>query len=377
MVYTQLKLKNLSKLLAFGLISFIPHASAAIVLQKISVLTGLEYESNPAFNSSNKRSVWRATALPTYTASLVEERNRWFTTAGLSVQRSSDSAVSESRQDPNLLVGWEHEYERGTFNIIADYSKTSSRLNEFTSNGVVDQDGSATTKSISASWTRLLTERLNLSAQGQYSQINYAGSGLSNYKSKSLNTSLTYELNERVSPFVQIGISELNSELNNTQSRFSKSLLVGATAMLRPNLNMSASAGVNHRQGSGVGLVANVSMSYLAERYNLQGNLSRNVTPSGIGEFQQTNNLNVRYVYDLSDKSKIGSDFAWSSNNSAGSNGSAGGNNTLQAGGWYSRELSESLQFRVNLNRKQLSNAVQSANSNIVGISLNYNTPDF
>lgn len=371
MIYSQLKLKNLSKLLAIGLVICSSPVNAAIVLQKISVLTGVEYESNPTFTSSNQRSVLRATALPTYTASLVDEKNRWFTTAGLSVQRSSDSAVSESRQDPNLVVGWEHEYDKGTFNISADYSKTSSRLNEFSTNGVIDQDGSATTKSISANWSRSLTERLNLSAAGQYSQINYARSGFSNYKSKSLNSSLTYEWNERVNTFAQIGISELNSELNSTQSRFSKSLLVGTTVMLNPTLNMSANAGINHRQGSGAGLVANLSMSYLAERYNLQGSLSRNVTPSGIGEFQQTNNLNVRYVYELSEISRVGSDFALSNN------GSTAGNNTLQIGGWYAKDLSDSMQFRINLNRKQLTNAIQSASSNIIGISLSYNTPNF
>lgn len=350
-----------------------------ILEQKLSISTGVEYDSNPAFTSSKPQSVWRFTALPTYTASLVEDRNRWFTTAGLSLQRSTDSALSESRQDPSLLVGWEHEYERGSFNVIANYSKTSSRLNEFTSNGVVDQDGSATSKSISASFARLLTDRLNLSAAGQYLQINYQGSGLSNYNTTSLSSSLTYELNEKVSPFVQIGVSKLNSEAgnrqsnnqSNNQSNLSESLLIGTKAELRPNLNMSASLGINHQQESGNGLVTNLTMTYLAEKYNVQGSLSRNVSASGLGEFQKTNNLNLRYAYELSDKARVGSDFSWSNNSSV------GGNSTLQIGGWYSKEITESLQLRLNLNLKQLSSGSQSANSNIVGISINYNTPVF
>ena len=344
---------------------------ALIFEQNISVLTGVEYDSNPAFAPSNEQSVWRYTALPTYTASLAEDRNRWFTTASLSLQRSSDSAISESRQDPNLIVGWEHEYERGSFNITADYNKTSSRLNEFISNGVVDKDGSATTKSISASWSRLLTDRLNLSAAGQYSQVNYAGSGLSNYKTKSISSSLTYELNEKVSPFIQVGVSQLNSEASNTQSKVSQSYLIGTKALLRPNLNMSASLGLNHRQGSGNGLVANLTTTYLAEKYNVQGSLSRNVTASGIGEFQKTDNLSLKYVYELSDKARVGSEFAWSRNSST------GGNNTMQIGGWYSKEMSAFWQFRTNLNLKQLKNDGQSANSSIIGISFIYNTLDF
>ena len=366
-----MKLKYIPKLLVFGLAFNATQADAYIFEQKISVLTGVEYDSNPAFTPSNEQSVWRYTALPSYTASLVEDRNRWFTTVSLSLQRSSDSAISESRQDPNLIVGWEHEYERGLFNITADYNKTSSRLNEFISNGVVDKDGSATTKSISASWSRLLTDRLNLSLGGQYLQVNYAGSGLSNYKTKSISSSLTYELNEKVSPFVQVGASQLNSEANNAESKVSQSFLVGTKALLRPNLNMATSLGLNHRQGSGNGLVANLTMTYLAEKYNAQGSLSRNVTASGIGEFQKTDNLSLRYAYELSDKDKVGSDFAWSRN------GSTGGNNTMQIGGWYSKEISELWQLRFNLNLKQLKNDGQSANSSIIGISFNYNTLDF
>ena len=366
-----MKFNYLSKLLAFGLVFNSTQAAALILEQKLSVVTGVEYDSNPAFASSNQQSVWRYTAVPSYTASLVEERNRWFTTASLSLQRSSDNAISESRQDPNLIVGWEHEYERGIFNITADYSKTSSRLNEFISNGVVDKDGSATSKSISASWSRLLTDRLNLSAAGQYSQIDYTGSGFSNYKTKSISSSLTYELNETISPFVQVGVSKLNSDASNTQSKVSQSYLVGTNALLRPNLNMSTSLGINYRQGSGSGLVANLTMTYLAERYNVQGSLSRNVTASGIGEFQETNNLSLKYVYELSDKASVGSEFGWSSN------GSTGGNNTMQLGGWYSKELSELSQLRFNVNLKQLNNGSQSANSSVVGISFNYNTPVF
>ena len=366
-----MKLKYLFTLFATGLVFYSTQAVAIILEQKASVLTGIEYDSNPTFSTSNESlSVWRITALPTYTASLVEERNRWFTTAGLRLQRSSDSAISESRQDPNLIIGWEHEYARGLFNITADYTKTSSRLNEFITNGVIDRDGSATSKSISASWSRLLTERLNLSAAGQYLQIDYAGSGLSNYKTKSISSSLTYELNEKVSPYVQVDVSKLNSETNNAQSKVSQSLVVGTKVLLRPNLNMTANVGLN-RQESGNGLLANLTMYYLAERYSAQGSLSRNVTPSGLGQFQETNNLSLSYAYELSDKTRAGSDFAWSSNSST------GGNKSLQLGGWYSKEISELWQLKLNLNLRQLKNDSQSANSSIIGISLNYHTPDF
>jgi hypothetical protein len=366
-----LKLNYLSKLLAFGLALQSAQASALILEQKLTVLTGVEYDSNPALAASNEQSVWRYTALPTYTASLSDDIDRWFTTASLSLQRSSDSAISESRQDPSLVAGWEHQFEKSLINVTAEYIKTSSRLNEFITNSVVDRDGSAATKSISASWSRSMTERLNLSLAGQYLQTDYSGSGFSNYKTKSISSSLSYELNEKVSPFVQVGVSELNSAANGAQARVSHSYLVGAKAELRPKLNMATSLGLNHRKDTGNGLVANMTMTYLDDRYNVQGSLSRNVSPSGLGQFQVTNNLAFKYVYLLSDKENVGSDFSWSSN------GSSGGNETVQISAWYSKEISEAWQMKLNLNLKELNNDSQSANASIFGVSFIYNSPAF
>ena len=366
-----MKLKHLSKLLVLGALFNSAPANALVLLQQVSVLTGVDYDTNPTLATSNEVAIWRYTAAPKYTASLVDDRNRWFATAGLNLQRSSNKAISENRQDPSISAGWQHEYEKGFYNLTVDYTKASSRLNEFTTTGIVDKDGSATSKSISASWSRLLTERLNLSLAGQYLQIDYTGSGFTNYNTKSLNSSLSYQLNEKLNPFLQVAISDLSSEGGGSQSRISQSYLVGTTAQINPNLDMSASLGLNHQQASGNGWVANSTLTYLGEKYNLQGTLSRNVTASGLGQFQETDNISLRYSYDLSDKSRAGTDFNWSSN------ASTGGNETRQLGGWYTKELSDLWQFKLSLNLKELKNNTQSANSSIFGIRLIYNTLDF
>lgn len=346
-------------------------ANALVLLQQVSVLTDVEYDTNPTLASSNKSAIWRYSAVPKYTASLVEDGNRWFAAASLNLQQSSNKAISENRQDPSLSAGWQHEYEKGSYNLTVDYTRASSRLNEFTTTGIVDKDGSATSKSISASWSRLLTERLNFSVGGQYLQNSYTASGFTNYNTKSLSSSLSYQLNERLSPFIQMGISDLSSERGGSQSKISQSYLIGTAAQISPRLNTSISVGLNHQQASGSGWVASSMLTYLGERYNLQGALSRNVAPSGLGQFQETNNISLRYSYDLSDKSRAGTDFNWSSN------ASAGGNETRQLGGWYTKELSDLWQLKLSLNLKELKNNIQSANSSVFGLSLVYNTPDF
>lgn len=346
-------------------------ADALVLLQQATVSAGVEYDSNPVLVASNRQSVLLYTTVPKYTISAVDDRNRWFATGGLSIQRSSNSSVSGSRQDPAVTAGWEYQFEKSNFNVIAYYNKASSRLNEFTTSGIVDQDGTVTSKSISASWDRQLSDRIGYSLSGQYIKTDYTGSAFTNYATKSISSSLTYELNEKIKPFIQVGISQLNSEGNSTRSSTSKSYSLGTAIDINPTLKMSASAGINQQQLTGNGWVASTSLFYTQERYNLEAALSRNVTPSGLGDFQETDNASLKYSYELSEKSNAGADFVWSSNSAI------NGNETRQLSGWYLKELSNYWQFKLSLIRKDFKNNSQSANANIFGFSLIYNTLEF
>ena len=346
-------------------------AEALVILQQASVSAGVEYDTNPTLVSNNKQSIFRYTLSPKYTLSAAEANNRWYTNLGINLQRSSNQSVSGSRKDPNISAGWEHEYDRGRYSIITAYSKSSSRFSELNTTGIVDKDGTIATKSIAAAWSRLLTERLNLSVNGQYSKSNVTSSTFSNTTTKSLGAVLTYELNETMSPFVQVNVSDLNSGTRNSNSTISKNYLIGTNLEVNPRLSLSGSLGLNHQQNSGSGWVANTSASYLGERYIFRGALSRNVTPSSTGQFQKSDNLSLGYGYDLSDKSKAGIDLSWNKNDST------NGSETRQLGGFYSKELSDLWQFRFALSLKDLSNSNQSATASICGITFTYNTPEF
>ena len=367
----QLPFKYIYKLVILSLVLSPTQAHALVLLQQATVSVGVEYDSNPQLASNNEQSVWRYTTFPKYTVSAVDDRARWFATGGVNLQRSSNNAVSGSRQDPAVTAGWEYQFEKSVFNITADYNKASSRLNEFTTSGVVDKDGSVSSKSISAGWSTQLSERLGLSANGQYLKTDYTGSSFTNSTTKSISSSLTYELNERVKPFIQLSISQLNSEGNNAKSSVSKTYLLGTTVEINPQLAMSASGGVNQQQLSGNGWVANTTLNYTGERDSFRAGLSRNVAPSGLGDFQKTDNLSLGYSYELSDKARAGTDFIWNSNSAT------NGNETRQLTGWYSKELSDYWQFKLSLNLKELKNNTQSANASIFGVSFIYNTPEF
>ena len=167
-------------------------ADALVLLQQASVLTEVEYDTNPTITSNQKQAIWRYTVSPKYTVSAADDRTRWFATGGLYIQRSSNNAVSADRQDPAVTAGWEYQFQKSVVNITANYNKASSRLNEFNNTGIIDIDGTVVSKSISASWVSQLTERLSLSVGSQYLKKDYSASRFSNSNTKYLNSTLTY-----------------------------------------------------------------------------------------------------------------------------------------------------------------------------------------
>jgi hypothetical protein len=362
-------LKNLYQLLALTFVFSSSRAEALVLVQNISAQVLVEYDTNPTLVSNNEQAIWRYAIFPKYSIAKVEDNDRWFANGGVLLIRTSNKSISSDRQDPNLALGWEHEYDRGRYNLTFNYARASSRLNEFTTSGTVDRDGNVTSKSISAGFSRLLTDRLDWILAGQYVKADYTGSGFSNSTTKSINSTLTYQLDEKISPFIQFGYSNLNSA--NAKSSSSQNILAGANFEVIPKLTMSASLGLNRQQNIGNGWIANSTATYTEDKYKVDVGLSRNVAPSGLGQFQKTDNFSLKYTYALSDKSGTGLNFSLTNNSSA------VGNETRQLGGWYVQQMSELWQLKLSLDLKALKNSSQSSNASVVGITFIYNTPDF
>ena len=347
------------------------HAEALVVLQQASIPMGVELDTNPRMSSTDKQSIWRYIATPRYSIAAVSDQNRWYSDVSLRLERSSDKRLSVDREDPNVVVGWQRDGERDRFSLIGRYNEASTRFTELDETGLVDNDTSSTTKSLGANWSRVLTERLNFSLGGQYLKTSYSGGSFTGYTTKSLNSTLTYDFNERVRPFIQLGLTDFNPDGQGRSNTKSQNYLVGTHVDISPRLTVSASAGINHISSAGNGRIANANFNYAGERYGLRGSIERSVSASSIGNFQEADRLSLGYSYDLSDKSRLGSDFTWRKNNSLNDS------ETKQLSGFYSRDLTEFWQMRLLLQARKIKNTNSSANGNVVGITLTYNIPEF
>jgi len=343
---------------------------ALVVLQQASLPIDTQYDTNPRL-TAKKQSIWRYSVTPTYSIAAVEDQDRWYTNASLRVQRTSDKNLIADREDPNVDIGWQRELERGNFSLLAHYDKRSSLLTEFERTGLVDVDGSAINKSISANWSRLLTERMNLSVSTQYLKTTYDGSGFFDSTTKNLSSTLSYDWSETISPFVQFSYTDFKPEGAGALSNKSKNLLLGSKFLINPNWTFSPSAGVNKVSTFGSGWVSNNNLSYIGEKSNFEGSLSRSVSPSGLGSFQKTDSLNLSYTYALSDISKWGASYGVVKSKSLLDFEST------RFSTWYSYDLTALWQMRLLLETRNQKNVNLEADGEIIGLTFTYNTPEF
>ena len=368
----------IKKLCALSLIVFAAHAEAQVVLQQLTVPLSVEFDTNPTFSDTNKQSIWRYTAIPTYTISAVEDNNRWYSNIGFRIQRSSNKNVSIDREDPNLVIGWDRQGERDELKLVANYNENSTRNTELTTTGLINSDVTATTKSIAADWSRLLTERLNFSLGGELLKTSYDSAGFTGYTTKSINSALSYQATEKLITFVNIGYVRYNSDSQNNlglqasrNSQNSQNYLGGITYVVNPQLDFTVAAGRNHITSSGYANIARASFNYQAERHLMRGELERSVSATGIGNFQESDRLNLNYSYDLSDKSAIGTGFSLQKNNSLNSN------EITYLNGFYSRDLSDRWAMRVSLDYRKIKDTSRSVSGEIAGLTFIYTTPEF
>ena len=369
----------IKKLFILACIGFATQSEALVVLQQITVPFGAEYDSNTNLSADNEESIWRYTSTPTYTISAVEDQNKWFSSLGLRLQRSSNKKISVDREDPILTVGWERELERGSFKLFGNYEKNSIRAVELKRTGLVDTDGDETTKSISAEWLRLLTERLSFTLGGKILKTRYSVGDNVDYTNYGLDSTLGYKLNEKVNTFAKVNYLKYKPDANFDDIN-SQNYIGGLNVDVSPRLSLLAGAGWSHLSTYGNTFIANTDFKYTFDKHMLNGNLERFVD-AGNGYNQRSERFALTYLYQLNDKSKISSNFSYQKNSFLAASqtlGILGGNKIMNLSGIYTRDLSE--RWTMNLTAgliRQKEEKQDSANAEIAGIAFIYNTPQF
>jgi hypothetical protein len=372
---SKLSLQRATKFVLASAVIFSNNAGAAIVLEHSgTVKIGTDYHSNIQFlNDKQAESVYIYSIVPEYKISVLDDKNKWYGSVGVSLERSSNKTISDDREDPFGKIGWQRELESGKLGLVADYSKQSSRTSQFTETGVLAADGSTVAKSIEAEWLYSISPKLDLTTTAGYNESTFSGvSELSDYNTKEVGVELMYILNERVKPYASILATDYkaNGVLDSNRIRY-QTYRFGTDVTLNPNFGFNASAGmVQFNSSSQDEWIAGLSTTYTGNRYALTGTLERTVYPTGLSRIDVGDRLKADYSYSLSEKSAFGVGLGLTQNNSD--------LKTQDFTGFYDRDLTRSWLMHVAVGaRYSKSPGQESVDDTSVGIFFTYTSPKF
>ena len=346
---------------------------AATWEQSLSLPLSVDYESNPRLSETNKQSVRRTQLTPDYSLTATDGNDQFFTKLRLRIERSSDTSISSDREDPSIDLGWKHEHETGQFGLTAHFDKQSTRLSELEDTGQISNDNTRKSRSLSANWGNALSERYSLNLDANITKVSFdnAGSGLNDYRNKSVSAQLGYSLNEQTETFARLSFSRFEPVSTGTTN--TKSLDVGATWTISERFNLSGSVGINDTSGASneSGWQAMLDMSYITARTRSSLGISRTRAPSSAGVVNESNQLRAGWTYNLSERNDIGVDLNWRENLSTNTS------QTLRLGANFTHQLSPAWDLRVSAQRLNRDDDISDASSNTVTATLVYKLTDF
>lgn len=347
----------------------------AVTMQSLTLPLTFTHENNPRYSIINKQPISRITVTPNYSISSNSGANQWFSTASLSLARTSDQTISQDRNDPSLNLGWTHNYDTGEFSATGLLNDQSTQVSELTDSGLISGDNTKKTRAVSINWRNSLTNRTSLTLGQRVTKASFHGlttTGLVNYQNETSNVKVSHSLNDQTEVFSQLVYSLQKPE--NSDSSNTKSLNFGLTWTMSEKINTTISVGANEAKSgnsSNQSWQARIGSNYATLRTKTQLSVSRSQSPSSTGSFNESNQLALGWSYSLTERDNIGFDVTWRENLSA--------NNTqiklFSAN--YKKELSLSWNFNLSATHNMREDKLTNVSSRSIMASIIYKLPDF
>lgn len=354
-------------------------ANAVDIEKKVIVTAGVDHDSNPDLVKKNQSPVWIYTVIPQIQLDAKDQVNRWYLDAAVLVQRHSNETVLINREDPRLAIGWDRTYESGMFGLKGTYVESSSRAAELKATGAfTKKDDTQKDKTLSANWQHNIAPRWSVLTEGAYRDVVFTAPGtLDNYKLGDISAKLGYANNEKLDTSIRLGYSHLHPEKTFDDTDLVR-LTLGANYQVNEGFRLASHAGIYNLSGrqSDTDWEAGIKADYEQDRMNYSAELIRGLTASGIGGFQKTDSLKLGLLFNMSDLHRIGASYSLEKNRK---DKDVGLTNLdfQQIGAFYERSLSSHWLARLSASNKELDAPGSTSHSNVIGLSVTYDSFNF
>lgn len=334
-------------------------------------MVSMEHDTNPAMVPAYRDGIWRSLLEPSYT--LKRAGGAYELSAGLAFQiaRSSNQTLSRNREDPNVFLDWRRQSNTGEFGLSARYNEVSTRVAEIDNTLPGFVDSTRASRKMSGTWSKALSERSTLSADGSYEGVSYKGGTYIDYATRSGGLKLSHALSEGSTTFLGVSNVKYVPDGGGPTSRLVNATL-GWNWKVSDYLEGTLQAGKSKDSSTMMSKHGAASVQYTGRRTQLALNADRHTSSSGLGGFVTADQVNGRWSYDLSEYSRTGINAGWRKNRTIADDVSR------STDVWWQRDLSPFWTMRAHcLHRIREGGGAGGASSNILGFSFVYTNSDF
>lgn len=339
-----------------------------------SVSVSTLYDTNPRLDPAYRVGVWQSVFVPSYTLRRTRDANELKAGIAFQIARASNKALVQDRNDPSTFLEWDQLSELGRFDILAKYDETSTLISEIASTGPSVADSTRTSRMMSGSWNKALSERSTLSADGAYQGISYSSGAYTNYATKSGNIMFKYDWSEGNKPYFKISYADyepVNANSLAPTSHFADAAL-GLNWEATEYLAGTLQAGKADVSGAGITTQGMASLQYTGQRTALILNASRQVLATGLGGFSTVDQANGNWSYALNETNRFDIDVGRQKNHYVYEV------ITSASGAWLQHEINSFWGARTYyLHRTSYQVGVGGVYSDTLGVVLTYTHPDF
>lgn len=361
-----------SPALLMGALVGLPLVSMA--QSNVSVPVEIEHSSNPALTTGEAIGVTRFRVSPQYT--LVGQGGSTQTRLSLGgvLERSSNTAVSNHRSDPNLSFVIEQVLPVGSLGLSAALSESSTRAEEFAETGAVASDATQRNTELDGTWRRDLSDVSRLELGLGVAKVQYDTSSLVGYREFSSSAGLNYDLTDETQLTARLEGSRLHPDQGIARSS-RRGFAVGLATRLSDAFRFVVERGTVRTSGLDSARTPStlLRLEYVGERLTSTLEWSRSTAISStLAGYTGTRLLGWTADYAWSERTSI--NLATSQARSLGAGGAAG--STWMAGLRHSFSDFWSIEGRLGQLRTR-PNAGGTATANVAGLILTYSHPDF
>jgi predicted porin len=298
--------------LVIALTHALPVFSAQWTLKPI-LNPSVEYDDNISMSPSDKEGSFKFSIRPTLLGSYQTETSLISLSTGYTVERySSDTRSTED--NPFFQLNSNKSFERSSLGLNYSFREAASRDTAAEDTGDFSSRTVITTHSISPSYSYSVSEIDSISINFGYTQREYSTDEFRDNETKSVSTSWQRQFSERLNGYTSLSYSNYQSGDSDTGTKNDNyNVSVGANYELSERWSLRGNIGIRYLDtktgtvsSSNSGSSFDLTAAHQSELGSISFSALRGISPSSTGDVNQQDRLSVNWTRRLNERLSLG-----------------------------------------------------------------------